>query len=93
MSSVRTNRLIDSIFKYVGIACTLIGIIVLAIFLGDILLEGIERIDWDFLTNLPSRRAEKAGILTAWTGTAWILALTAIIAIPLGICAGIYLQE
>lgn len=93
MSSIRTNRLIDSMFKYVGITCTFLGIIVLVIFLGDIMLEGLSRIDWDFLTNLPSRRAERAGILTAWTGTAWILGLTAIIAIPLGISAGIYLQE
>lgn len=93
MSSVRTNRMIDTIFKYVGIACTSSGMIVLAIFLGDIAIEGMTRIDWDFLTSLPSRRAERAGILTAWTGTAWILVLTALIAIPLGVCAGIYLQE
>jgi phosphate transport system permease protein len=93
MSSIRTNRLIDTGFKYVGIACTFFGIVVLLIFLGDIVIKGITRIDWDFLSNLPSRRAERAGILTAWTGTAWILGLTAIISIPLGISAGIYLQE
>jgi phosphate transport system permease protein len=93
MSSVRTNRLIDTGFKYVGVVCTLLGILVLAIFLADIILAGARRIDWDFLTNLPSRRAERAGILTAWTGTAWILGLTAVIAIPLGIGAAIYLQE
>lgn len=93
MNKARVNRLIDSAFKYVGIGATAFGIIVLAIFLGDILIEGVSRIDWDFLTNLPSRRPGRAGILTAWTGTAWILALTAIIAIPLGVCAGIYLQE
>ena len=93
MNKIRRNRLVDSAFKYVGIACTSFGIIVLAIFLGDIILEGAARIDWDFLTNLPSRSAARAGILTAWTGTAWILGLTAIIAIPLGVCAGIYLQE
>ena len=93
MSSIRMNRLIDSGFGYLGIFCTFFGIVILAIFLGNIVLEGIHRIDWDFLTSLPSRNAEKAGILTAWTGTAWILGLTAIIAIPLGIAAGIYLQE
>ena len=91
--SIRRNRLIDQIFKYVGITCTFFGLVVLAIFLGDIFIEGVTRIDWDFVTNLPSRRAAKAGILTAWTGTAWILGLTAIIAIPLGVSAGIYLQE
>jgi phosphate transport system permease protein len=93
MSSIQTNRIIDIIFKYVGIACTMFGIVVLLIFLGDIIITGITRIDWDFLTSLPSRRANRAGILTAWTGTAWILGLTALIAIPLGISAGIYLQE
>jgi len=63
------------------------------IFLVNIAMEGIQRIDWDFITNLPSRRPEKAGILTAWTGTAWILGLTAIISIPLGVAAGVYLEE
>ena len=93
MSNIQRNRVIDSAFKYVGIGCTFLGIIVLAIFLIDIIVEGVSRIDWQFLTSLPSRKAERAGILTAWTGTAWILGLTALISIPLGICAGIYLQE
>jgi phosphate transport system permease protein len=93
MNNIRTNRLIDAGFKYLGIACTLFGIIMLLIFIGNILIDGIQRINWSFLTNLPSRRASKAGILTAWTGTAWILGLTALIAIPLGVAAGIYLQE
>lgn len=93
MNSIQMNRLVDTLFKYVGIACTMFGIVVLLIFLGDIIIQGIGRIDWDFLTSLPSRRAQRAGILTAWTGTAWILGLTALIAIPLGISAGIYLQE
>src|SRR5690606_10089583 len=93
MSSLRVNRWIDTGFKYVGVTCTFLGIVVLLIFLGDILIQGLTRIDWDFLTNLPSRRPHRAGILTAWTGTAWLLGLTAVIAIPLGIAAGIFLQE
>jgi phosphate transport system permease protein len=93
MSSIQRNRNIDTAFKYVGISCTLFGIVMLLIFIGNILVDGLQRIDWDFFTGLPSRKAAKAGILTAWTGTAWILALTAIIAIPVGVAAGIYLQE
>jgi phosphate transport system permease protein len=93
MSSLRTNRLIDAAFKYVGIFATLFGLVVLAIFLLNILGDGLKRIDWNFLTNLPSRRASKAGILTAWVGTTWIMVLTALISIPLGVSAGIYLQE
>ncbi len=93
MSSLRINRIIDKGFQYVGIFATLFGLIMLAIFLFNILGDGLSRIDWDFLTNLPSRRASKAGILTAWVGTVWIMILTALIAIPLGVSAGIYLQE
>ncbi|HEY0741609.1 MAG TPA: phosphate ABC transporter permease PstA [Chryseosolibacter sp.] len=93
MSNVKRNRNIDTAFKYVGIFFTFFGIAILLIFLINILIDGLTRIDWEFLTNLPSRRASKAGILTAWTGTAWILGLTCIIAIPIGVAAGIYLQE
>lgn len=93
MSNLKRNRRIDKTFKFVGISCTLFGLLMLLIFIGNILIDGLQRIDWNFLTNLPSRKAEKSGILTAWTGTAWILALTAMIAIPLGVAAGIYLEE
>jgi phosphate transport system permease protein len=93
MNNIKLNRHIDTGFKYLGIICTFLGLLILLIFIVNILMEGIARIDWAFLTGLPSRRAAKAGILTAWTGTAWILGLTAIIAIPLGVAAGIYLQE
>lgn len=93
MNKIKANRLKDTVFKYVGVFSTFFGLVMLAIFIGNILVDGIGRIDWVFLTNLPSRRASKAGILTAWTGTAWILALTAMISIPIGVAAGIYLQE
>lgn len=93
MNSTQKNRLKDNLFKYFGLFCTVFTLLILAIFLGDILIKGVQRIDWAFLNNLPSRLASKAGILTAWTGTAWILGLTAIISIPLGVAAGIYLEE
>jgi phosphate transport system permease protein len=86
-------RFLDKSFQYVGLFFTLGALLILAIFLIDIFGEGWKRISWDFLTSLPSRKAEKAGILTAWTGTAWILGLTSIIAIPIGVSAGIYLEE
>lgn len=93
MNSSQKNRIKDNAFKYFGITCTAFGLLMLAIFLGNILIEGLTRIDWDFITNFPSRNAEKAGILPALVGTLWIMGLTAIIAIPLGVSAGIYLEE
>lgn len=93
MNNAVKNRIKDNAFKYFGIACTSFGLLMLAIFLGNILIEGVARIDWDFITNFPSRNPEKAGILPALVGTLWIMGLTAIIAIPLGVSAGIYLEE
>jgi phosphate transport system permease protein len=74
-------------------AATFFGLVMLGVFILNILQQGLGRIDGDFLTSLPSRRASRAGILTAWTGTLWMLILTALIAIPLGVAAGIYLEE
>ncbi|MBN2165561.1 MAG: phosphate ABC transporter permease PstA [Marinilabiliaceae bacterium] len=89
----RLNKFRDNSFKIVGIISTLFGLAVLGYFLIDIFIDGVSRINWDFLTSLPSRKAEKAGILPAWTGSAWILGLTTLIALPLGVAAGIYFEE
>jgi len=78
---------------FVGIASTLFGIVILAVFIGNIFADGITRLDIDFLNSLPSRKPEKAGILTAWTGSIWILVLTTVVAFPVGVGAGIYLEE
>ncbi|MBK9151663.1 MAG: phosphate ABC transporter permease PstA [Saprospiraceae bacterium] len=93
MSRMRRHKLTDSLFRYFGIFCTFFGLVVLTIFIGKIVLMGIDRIDWNFLTGLPSRKAEKAGIYTAWVGSVWIVVLTSLIALPVGISAGVYLEE
>ena len=93
MNSIQKNRLLDSLFKYWGIFCTIIGLVLLVVFIGDILIDGLSRIDWAFITDLPSRKAEKSGIYTALMGSIWILLLTTLISIPIGVAAGIYLEE
>lgn len=93
MNNIKKNRLKDQLFKYWGIFCTLLGLVLLALFIGSILVDGIQRIDWEFITNLPSRKAERAGIYTALMGSVWILVFTTLIALPVGIAAAIYLEE
>lgn len=93
MNSIQKNRFKDQAFKIWGIACTLFALILLVIFIGDIFIDGIQRIDWAFITDLPSRKAEKSGIYTALMGSIWILLLTTIIAFPIGVAAGVYLEE
>jgi phosphate transport system permease protein len=93
MSNRRRKYIYDKMFMYFGVFCTFFGLLMLAIFIGAILKDGVARLDWDFITSLPSRKAAKAGILTALAGSAWIMVLTAFIAIPMGISAGVYLEE
>lgn len=93
MTNAQKNKIIDKVFQVVGIVCTVFGLVILAILIYNILMEGIARIDWDFIKNLPSRRPQKAGIFTAVMGTVWVLVLTTVIAFPIGVGAGVYLEE
>jgi len=87
------KRISDRSFNILGLLITLSGLVVLGIFLFQIAQKGLGRVSWQFLTSLPSRFPEKAGIFTALMGTVWIMFLTALIAIPVGIMAAIYLEE
>ncbi len=90
---VRRAKLQDSLFQAVGIACAVIVLGVLAILLSRLAIEGIRRIDWGFLTSFPSRKPDRAGILSPLVGSFLIMVVTALTAIPLGVAAGVYLEE
>ncbi|MEF8809467.1 MAG: phosphate ABC transporter permease PstA [Bacteroidales bacterium] len=93
MSKFLINRIKDKAFQVWGLIATLIGILLLAVFIGDIFMDGIQRLDLDFLRSLPSRFPEESGIKVAMMGSVWIMGLTALISFPLGVAAGIYLEE
>ncbi|MCK5235774.1 MAG: phosphate ABC transporter permease PstA [Deltaproteobacteria bacterium] len=90
---IARNKRNNTIFKWVAFCSTLVALLFLATLLTDIFLDGIKRIDWSFITNYPSRKPARAGILSSIVGTAWIMGLTAAISFPLGVGAGIYLEE
>lgn len=91
--AIRKNIIIDKLFKWIGLGASLFGFSVLIYLFVDVVIDGINRIDWQFLNSLPSRFPHKAGILTAWSGTLWIFVFTALSAIPIGVFAGVYLEE
>ena len=93
MNKIQINRIKDQSFGVLGLLATLSGLVLLSFFIGQIFYEGWSRIDFNFLQDLPSRKPEKAGIFTAWAGTLWVLCLTTLFAFPLGVSAGIYLEE
>lgn len=93
MSSGGTSRVKDKIFKGMGLTATFSCLIILLIFIGFIVYQGIDRLSWDFMLGLPSRFAESSGIYTAWIGTLWVLVITTLVSFPVGVGAGIYLEE
>ncbi|MBI5485813.1 MAG: phosphate ABC transporter permease PstA [Deltaproteobacteria bacterium] len=80
-------------FQAVGILAIVLPLLLLLWLFGGALVDAWPRLGWDFLTGFPSRKAEIAGILPALAGSAWLMALTALIAIPLGLGAALYLEE
>lgn len=87
------GKLTDKVFKYTALTFTLFALAILVILLVDIFSKGLARINWDFFRNLPSRHANRSGIMTAMAGMLSLLFFTIIIALPIGILAGVYLQE
>jgi phosphate transport system permease protein len=87
------RKLFDQVFVLVGLILMLCCLGILAVLFVDLVIDGSARFGWDFFTNFPSRRAERAGILGAWVGTSLIMLVTAVCAVPVGVAAAIYLEE
>lgn len=84
---------VDRLFAIATWAAIFIALIVLASLLIDVAVDGIPRLNWEFLTSFPSRRPEDAGILSALVGSLWLLGLVIAIGFPVGVGAGIFLEE
>ena len=83
----------DKLFVVLGLLIMMGCLGVLALLFLDLVRDGASRFGWDFLTQFPSRKAERAGILSAFVGTSMIMLVTAVVSLPVGVAAGIYLEE
>jgi phosphate transport system permease protein len=92
-AQIRARRMREKVFIGFGLASTLIGLAALSLLLFDLAAAGLPRLNWDFFASFPSRRASAAGILSAWVGSLLVILVTGLIGIPLGVAAGIYLEE
>lgn len=81
------------IFQIACSSVTFLAVAILGILIYEVTITGIGWLDWQFMTSFPSRFPEKAGILSAFVGTLWLVGLTALFAIPTGVLAAIYLEE
>src|SRR3989442_10949785 len=74
--------------------CALAGVSVLLFILGYLLWYGGKYINWDFVTQLPKPVGETGGgMANAIVGSAKLLLLAALTAVPLGFFRGVYLSE
>ena len=74
-------------------AVTWSSVLLLAVLLFQVSVDGFRWLDWQFIDSFPSRFPERAGIKSALVGTIWLIALVALISIPIGVSAALYLEE
>jgi phosphate transport system permease protein len=78
------------LFLWISVGVALGTLITLLI---DLITEGWPRLNSDLVVNMPSARPERAGIQSAIFGSLWVVGTTALISIPTGVSAAIYLEE
>ncbi len=93
MERRRRRELLGRIFEGIALAAILFGLLVLFLLSLDVARRGLGVLSWSFFTSYPSRFPEQAGIRSALLGTLWVMALTALFSVPLGVAAAIYLEE
>ncbi|MCX7991845.1 MAG: phosphate ABC transporter permease PstA [Proteobacteria bacterium] len=90
---IKINKIWEFLFYFIGLISTFIGLALLCVLFIDLFLDGYPRLTYKFFTSFPSRFPKEAGILSAWVGSILVMIVTAISAIPVGVLAGIYLEE
>lgn len=93
MLAIASAKRKDIFVAGLGLFVMIISMGLLLALIGDLMIRGLTRIDYEFLTSFPSRRAANAGILSAWVGSLLVMLVTALLAIPIGVMAGVYLEE
>ncbi len=93
-ASVSTRYGLDRAFTMLVTAAALVGVVVLALLLVDVVRDGSAMLSLKFLTSFPSQIfPENGGIYPALIGSLWLLGLTGLISVPLGLGAAVYLEE
>jgi phosphate transport system permease protein len=90
----KTYRLArDNVFAALFFGSVVGGVLVLAWLLIEIFIDSVGWLDWQFLSSYSSRHPVEAGILAPIAGTFWVIILTAVMTVPVGIATAIYLEE
>ena len=92
-ATIAKSKLLDKIFMVLGILSLAIALVTLLAMIGKLFVDGAPKLNLAFLSSFPGSQAAEAGVLSAWVGSALVIAVTAIVSVPLGVAAAIYLEE
>ncbi len=91
--NIRRRKMKNSILHIVLTSIIVFSIIMLLLLLYQVFKEGLSRLSWSFITSMPSRFPDRAGIASALAGSIWTIGLTIIFSVPLGVGTALYLEE
>lgn len=80
-------------FAVLCLAATALCVLVLVVLIWEVFWQGLPWLNENFLTSGPSRFPEKTGIAPALVSSLWLIALTAVFSVPIGVGAALYLEE
>ena len=92
-AGLRRRHMISRAFELACLLATVSSLIALTVLLGGILWKASGWLGWTFLTSYDSHEVQKAGLLAGIWGTFWLVMLTAIVSVPVGVGAAVYLEE
>jgi phosphate transport system permease protein len=90
---IRRHKRNDILFAVIGLLALMLGLLTLLTLFIDLVMDGYPRFNLQFFSDFPSRRAGSAGLLSAWVGSLLVMFVTFLTAVPMGVAAGLYLEE
>jgi phosphate transport system permease protein len=91
--AVARRQALSRASRYVLLGASLLGVAILAFLIYDTVDLGASRLSWGFLTNYPSRFADRAGLRSSILGSVWTMGATVIIAFPIAIGTAVWIEE
>lgn len=92
-SMIKRHKRNDILFASIGLLAIMFGLLTLLTLFVDLVMDGYPRFNLQFFSDFPSRRAGSAGLLSAWVGSLLVMTVTFLTAVPMGVAAGLYLEE
>ncbi|MGN6187106.1 MAG: hypothetical protein ACTHQM_26005, partial [Thermoanaerobaculia bacterium] len=87
------RRILDKFFIALLALSVVLIIAILLVIIGNIAIHGAGQVTWEFISQPPRAGLTEGGILPAIVGTAALVILMSVVAVPLGVATAVYLHE